>query len=36
VGTKLPVLEFGKGNNFHKFKSAFFKMALEEYGDLGN
>jgi len=28
-------LEYGKGNNFVKFKAALSEVALEEYGDLG-
>jgi hypothetical protein len=33
VATKLAVLKFGKGNKFHKSKSVFSEMALEEYGE---
>jgi hypothetical protein len=29
------VLKYGPGNNFAKFKEAFSKVALKEYGDLG-
>jgi hypothetical protein len=36
AATKLPVLIFRKGNNFHKLKSALSEIELEEYGDLGN
>jgi hypothetical protein len=35
VATKLPILKYGKGNNFVKFKAALSEVALEEYGDLG-
>jgi hypothetical protein len=35
VVAKLPILRFGKGNNFQKFKAALLEMALEEYSDLG-
>jgi hypothetical protein len=35
VTTKLPILKYGKGNNFVKFKTALSEVALEEYGDLG-
>ena len=35
AATKLPILKYGKGNNFVKFKAALSEVALEEYGDLG-
>jgi hypothetical protein len=35
AATKLPILKYGKGNNFVKFKVALSEVALEEYGDLG-
>ena len=35
VPTKLPILRYGRGNNFVKFKTALSEVALEEYGDLG-
>jgi hypothetical protein len=31
----VPVLKYGPGNNFAKFKEAISKVALKEYGDLG-
>ncbi len=31
----IPVLKYGPGNNFAKFKEAISKVALKEYGDLG-
>jgi hypothetical protein len=31
----IPMLRFGKGNNFHKFKQALSEVALREYGNLG-
>jgi hypothetical protein len=34
VVAKLSILKFGKGSNFHKFRVALTKVALEEYGDL--
>jgi hypothetical protein len=34
VASKLPILKYGKGNNFVKFKAALSEVALEEYGDL--
>jgi hypothetical protein len=30
-----PMLCFGKGNNFHKFKQVLWEAALKEYGNLG-
>jgi hypothetical protein len=35
VQMKLPILRYGRGNNFVKFKTALSEVALEEYGDLG-
>jgi hypothetical protein len=35
AASKLPILKYGKGNNFVKFKAALSEVALEEYGDLG-
>jgi len=35
VASKLPILKYGEGNNFVKFKAALSETALEEYGDLG-
>jgi hypothetical protein len=32
---KLPILKYGKGNNFKKFQTTSSEAALEEYGDLG-
>jgi hypothetical protein len=31
----IPMLKFGKGNNFHKFKHALSEVALKEFGNLG-
>jgi hypothetical protein len=31
----IPMLRYGKGNNFHKFKQALSEVALREYGNLG-
>ena len=31
----IPVLRYGKGNNFHKFKHALSEVALKEFGNLG-
>jgi hypothetical protein len=31
----IPMLKYGKGNNFYKFKAALSKAALREYGNLG-
>jgi hypothetical protein len=31
----VPILRYGKGNNFHKFKQALSEVALKEYGNLG-
>jgi hypothetical protein len=31
----IPILKYGPGNNFAKFKEAISKVALKEYGDLG-
>jgi hypothetical protein len=33
--TELPVLKYGKGNNFHRFRLALTKVAIKEYGNLG-
>jgi hypothetical protein len=30
------MLNYGKGNNFYKFKAALLETALREYGNLGN
>ena len=35
VAMKLPILKYGQGNNFVKFKTALSEVALEEHGDLG-
>jgi hypothetical protein len=35
AASKLPILKYGKGNSFVKFKAALSEVALEEYGDLG-
>jgi hypothetical protein len=35
AASKLPVLKYGKRNNFAKFKVALTEVALEEYGDMG-
>jgi len=31
----IPMLKYGKGNNFYKFKAALSEAALKEYGNLG-
>jgi hypothetical protein len=31
----LPMLRFGKGNNFYKFKAQLSNVAIEKYGNLG-
>jgi hypothetical protein len=31
----IPVLKYGPGNNFAKFRDALSKAALKEYGQLG-
>jgi hypothetical protein len=31
----LPMLKYGKGNNYFKFKQALAEMAIKEYGNLG-
>jgi hypothetical protein len=31
----IPILKYGPGNNYAKFKEAISKVALKEYGDLG-
>jgi hypothetical protein len=31
----IPMLRFGKGNNYHKFKHALSEVALKEFGNLG-
>jgi hypothetical protein len=31
----IPILKYGPGNNFAKFKEAISKAALKEYGDIG-
>jgi hypothetical protein len=31
----IPMLQYGPGNNFIRFKEALSKKALEEYGTLG-
>jgi len=31
----IPMLKYGKGNNFYKFKAALSEAALREYGNLG-
>jgi hypothetical protein len=31
----IPILRYGKGNNFHKFKHALSEVALKEFGNLG-
>ncbi len=31
----IPMLKYGKGNNFYKFKAALLEAALREYGNLG-
>jgi hypothetical protein len=30
-----PILWFGKGNNFHRFKQALSEVSLKEFGNLG-
>jgi hypothetical protein len=31
----IPMLHYGKGNNFHKFKHALSEVASKEFGNLG-
>ena len=31
----LPMLKYGKGNNYYKFKQALAEMAIKDYGNLG-
>jgi hypothetical protein len=31
----IPILRFGRGNNFHKFKQSLSELSLKEYGNLG-
>jgi hypothetical protein len=31
----IPMLRYGKGNNYHKFKQALSEVALKEFGNLG-
>jgi hypothetical protein len=31
----IPMLKYGKGNNFYKFKLALWEAALREYGNRG-
>ena len=31
----IPILKYGKGNNFYKFKTAVSTQAMKEYGNLG-
>ncbi len=33
--SEIPMLKYGNGNNFHKFKSTLSEVALKEYGNLG-
>ncbi len=30
----IPMLKYGKGNNFFQFQQALYKRALKDYGDL--
>jgi hypothetical protein len=30
----IPVLKYGKGNNYYQFQQALYKKALKDYGDL--
>jgi hypothetical protein len=32
--TNIPMLKYGKGNNFFQFQQALYKRALKDYGDL--
>ena len=32
---RVPILRFGKGNNFHQFKQALLEVSLKEFGNLG-
>jgi len=32
---RIPMLRYGKGNNFYKFKEALSEVAMEKYGNLG-
>jgi hypothetical protein len=29
----VPILRFGKGNNFHRFKQALSEVSLKEFGN---
>jgi hypothetical protein len=31
----IPMLKYGKGNNFYKFREALSEVAMEKYGNLG-
>jgi hypothetical protein len=31
----IPILKYGPGNNFAKFKEAISKVVIKKYGDLG-
>jgi hypothetical protein len=31
----IPVLKYGKGNHFYKFREALSEVAMEKYGNLG-
>jgi hypothetical protein len=31
----IPMLRYGKSNNFHKFKHVLSEAALKEFGNLG-
>jgi hypothetical protein len=31
----VPILSFGKGNNFHQFKQALSVVSLKDFGNLG-
>ncbi len=31
----IPILRFGKGNNFYKFRQALSEVCLKEFGNLG-
>jgi hypothetical protein len=30
----VPLLKYGKGNNFYAFQQALYRKALRDYGDL--
>jgi hypothetical protein len=30
----IPILKYGKGNNYYQFQQALYKKALKDYGDL--